>query len=120
MLQADRDAEQLRLIVDYCNRLDHTLEFFGDDEDRFFEQTPFQDSCALGLIQIGESVNRLSDDFKDSHPQISWHSIYGMRNHLVHAYGLFDAEICWDALHNDIPALKCFCESVVNDRPSVP
>lgn len=119
MLQADRDIEQLRLIAGYCKRLDRTLEFFGDDEGSFFKQTPFQDSCALVLIQIGEAVNRLSDDFKDSHPQISWHSIYGMRNHLVHAYGLFDKEVCWDAIHNDVPALKSFCEGVINSTTDV-
>lgn len=114
MPQADRDIEQLQLIVDYCCRLVQALEFFGDDEGKFLNQTPFQDCCALCLIQIGEAVNRISDSFKDAHPQISWHSIYGMRNHLMHAYGLFDTEICWEAIHDDVPVLRHFCEGIIS------
>ena len=110
MRQAERDVEQLGFILNYCSRLDSALEHFGNDYRRFESSWPFQDSCALCLVQIGEAVNRLSDEFKAANPQIEWHRIYGMRNHLVHAYESFDPEIAWDSIHTDIPPLRAFCQ----------
>lgn len=105
-----RDNEQLGMIIHYCERLDLAKKHFGDSYEQFLALEPFQDSCSLCLIQIGEAVNRLSGAFRDSHPEIEWRKIYGMRNHLVHAYEIFDAEIAWDAIENYIPSLHEFCQ----------
>ncbi|MDO5043526.1 MAG: DUF86 domain-containing protein [Slackia sp.] len=109
MKQAERDNDQLGVILHYCDRLEESVCCFGDSYDLFTSLTPFQDSCALCLIQIGEAVNRISDDFKRVHPEIDWRRIYGMRCHLVHGYEMFDAEIAWDAMKRHIPSLKEFC-----------
>lgn len=113
MLQAEQDIEQLATILRYCSRLDSSIERFGRSFDTFKEDIPFQDSCALCLIQIGEAVNRISDDFKEKHPEVPWRRIYGMRCHLVHGYNMFDAEIAWDAIERDVPVLRAFCEEHV-------
>lgn len=110
MQQAERDNDQLGLILHYCQRLVVNRSHFQDDFATFQGSAPFQDSCALCLIQIGEAVHRLSDEFKGAHAQIDWHAIYGMRCHLVHGYDSFDAEIAWDAMENYIPPLRSFCE----------
>lgn len=109
MRQAERDNEQLGIILHYCHRIDEALRCFGDSYDDFVSIPPFQDSCALCLIQIGEAVNRLSDGFKGAHPAIEWRRIYGMRCHLVHGYEMFDAEIAWDAIRRQVPSLQSFC-----------
>lgn len=111
MRQAERDNDQLGVILRYCGRLDTALERFGRTYEAFAGDIPFQDSCSLCLIQIGEATNRLSDDFKRSHPEIDWQRIYGMRCHLVHGYEMFDAEIAWDAIEKNIPPLHEFCET---------
>lgn len=111
MRQADRDNDQLGIIVRYCERLNASLERFGASFDTFAHDVPFQDSCALCLIQIGEATARLSDEFKAEHPEIDWRRIYGMRCHLVHGYEMFDAEIAWDAIERCIPPLQEFCET---------
>ena len=110
MRQAERDNDQLGVILRYCDRLAVALDRFGETYEVFAADIPLQDSCSLCLIQIGEAVNRLSDDFKEQHPSIEWHKIYGMRNHLVHGYEMFDAEIAWDAIETCIPPLRAFCE----------
>lgn len=109
MKQAERDNEQLGIILKYCNRLDSSKELFGNSFDIFSSCEPYQDSCTLCLIQIGEAVGRLSDDYREKHPQIDWHAIYGMRCHLVHGYENFDTEIAWDAIENYIPPLRNYC-----------
>lgn len=110
MLREERDNEQLAVILKYCARLDKALERFGSSYDLFLEDEPFQDSCSLCLIQIGEAVNRLSDEYREAHPDIPWSKIYGMRCHLVHGYESFDAEIVWDAIQNYIPDVRAFCD----------
>lgn len=110
MDQHERDNYQLGTIIRYCDRLNLAKKHFGNSYAQFVESEPFQDSCSLCLIQIGEAVNRLSDSFRAEHPEIEWAKIYGMRNHLVHAYEIFDAEIAWDAIENYLPGLYEFCK----------
>ena len=39
------------------------------------------------LIQtLGESARRVSAEFRDTHPEIPWAAIVGMRHHVVHDY----------------------------------
>lgn len=77
MRQAERDNDQLGAILRYCGRLDAALEHFGQTFEDFCTSVPFQDSCSLCLIQIGEATARLSDGFKEKHPEIDWRRIYG-------------------------------------------
>ncbi|MEG0218085.1 MAG: HepT-like ribonuclease domain-containing protein, partial [Raoultibacter sp.] len=110
MKQPDRDNEQLGIILRYCDRLAMSVERFGHTYEAFCADISYQDSASLCLIQIGEAVNRLSDEFKNHSKEIPWHKIYGMRCHLVHGYEAFDAEIAWDAIETHIPPLRIFCE----------
>lgn len=106
----ERDNDQLGIIIRYCDRMAQAQEHFGNEYQAFLTIEPYQDSCSLCLIQIGEAVHRLSDGFCDAHPEVAWSKIYGMRCHLVHGYEAFDAEIAWDAIQNQIPPLRAFCE----------
>ncbi len=113
MKQAERDIDQLELILIYCARMDSALDCFGENWDAFAANTVFQDSCSCSLIQIGEAVNRLSEGFKCAHPEQPWHRIYGMRNHLVHGYDSSDMEIVWDAIKTYLPPLRAFCQEQI-------
>lgn len=110
MKQAERDNEQLGIIVKYCERIETARQYFGNDFELFSASTPYQDSYSLCLIQIGEAVGRLSDEYRENHPQIDWRAIYGMRCHLVHGYDNFDPEIAWDAIETHVPPLRIFCK----------
>lgn len=116
MRQAERDNDQLGAILRYCGRLDAALEHFGQTFEDFCTSVPFQDSCSLCLIQIGEATARLSDGFKEKHPEIDW------RRHLRPCAAIlfmatkwFDAEIAWDAIEKNIPPLREFCETHFQD-----
>ena len=113
MRQDERDRDQLHVILRYCSRLDAALDRFGCTFEAFEADTVYQDCCALCIIQIGEAVNRLSDAFRNGHPEMDWSRIYGMRCHLVHGYEMFDTEIVWDAVMRCIPPLRAFCEQQV-------
>ena len=55
---------------------------------------------------IGEAARYISDDTKNTFPDIAWKEIAGLRNILVHEYFGIDAELIWQIVTIDIPELK--------------
>jgi uncharacterized protein with HEPN domain len=51
------------------------------------------------LIEImGEAARRISDDFKESHPEIPWKNIIAQRNVLAHEYDNIRQELIWTVI----------------------
>ena len=50
------------------------------------------DSIMFRIIQIAENNNKLSDDFKNRFKNVPWLAIKGMRNKIVHNYGVVDSK----------------------------
>lgn len=57
-------------------------------------------------MQIGELTTRLTDEFKETHSEISWRAIKLLRNMHVHEYETVNPDRVWNTLTEDIPALK--------------
>lgn len=75
-----------------------------------------QDATLRRLQTLSESAQRLSEEFKQRHPEVPWHRIAGMRNRLVHVYLDVDLDIVWNTLVVDLPPLN----SVVDPDRSSP
>lgn len=71
------------------------------------------DSICFRFVQIAENASKLTVDFKNEHKEISWTSINGLRNRIVHDYGHTDERIVLDTLENDIPKLREKLESSI-------
>ena len=54
---------------------------------------------------IGEAASKVTDETKSKFPTISWASIIGMRNRLIHAYYDIDLDRVWDTVVDDLPSL---------------
>ena len=65
------------------------------------------------IIQIGELVSRLSDDFLEVYNEIPWHAIKAMRNLHTHDYDRVDLSIVWNTLKEEIPYLKNQLEGIL-------
>lgn len=69
------------------------------------------------LIQtIGEAGRRVSREFCDSHPDIRWADIIGMRHKVVHDYLGVDDDIVWQVAVDDLPKLVASLEALQLDR----
>lgn len=44
----------------------------------------YKDACALVIIQIGEFVGRLSDDFREKYDGVEWRQLKALRNIMAH------------------------------------
>jgi uncharacterized protein with HEPN domain len=66
---------------------------------------------------IGEAARRISDDFKNAHPEIPWRKIVGQRNVLAHEYGEILHERIWNVAVHDIPALIEIVSPIIPYKP---
>lgn len=82
----------------------------GVERDDFLADTRTQQAVALNLLVIGEVAARLARDheaFLQSHPDIPWRSMKGMRNRIAHGYFEIDFEVVWDTALTALPELVC-------------
>lgn len=63
------------------------------------------DSIMFRLVQISENSDRLSSEFINKYGNIPWKSIKGMRNRIVHDYGMVDLSIIYNTVKNDLPKM---------------
>jgi len=78
----------------------------GRGRDAFETDELVQNWFLRQLQIIGEAVRAIPQEVRDQALAIPWAKIVGMRNILVHGYFDIDTEVVWDAVANDIPALK--------------
>jgi uncharacterized protein with HEPN domain len=64
-----------------------------------------QDAVERNLGVIGEAARRLSQGFKEAHPEIPWRKIVALRNVLVHEYDEVDQGEIWGLVTRHVPAL---------------
>ena len=97
------DALSLRQMSDYVGEaLDITKGRSRTDldSDRLYAL------ALLKLVEIvGEAAARLSESFRQAHPDIPWREITGTRHHLVHGYDAVDYDILWNIVSLDFPPL---------------
>lgn len=72
----------------------------------FLKNRLIQDGIIRQLEIIGEATKRLSADLKNSHKEVPWKDIAGMRDKLIHDYLAVDLEAVWRTAKKDIPELK--------------
>ena len=107
------DVRTIRRMIAYCDDVAYLLDEYDGSFDRYKTQIAFQYVCNMCIIQIGELVGRLSDDFLEQHRDIPWHAIKAMRNLHAHDYERVDLAIVWKTLTEEIPDLKARLEKMV-------
>ncbi len=116
MNASDRDHSIIKHIREYCIQIDMTVDRFGNDFDIFDNDPIYRNAVSLCILQIGELVGVLTDEYKNSHAEVPWKQIKQMRNIVAHRYGTVDSTITWDVIQNDIPDLMKFCEREMEQR----
>ncbi|MFH1051333.1 MAG: HepT-like ribonuclease domain-containing protein [bacterium] len=61
---------------------------------------------------MGEAVKKLPAELKESHKDVNWKEVAGMRDVLIHEYFGVDYEIVWSVVKYDIPELKDQLEQI--------
>jgi uncharacterized protein with HEPN domain len=67
------------------------------------------------IIQvIGEAARKVSQEYRDAHPGISWKAIVGMRHKVVHDYLNIDEDIVWQTASQELPVLVSQLERLLS------
>jgi uncharacterized protein with HEPN domain len=101
----NKDRHRLEAIMEAIGRIEEYSADF-DNADDFNEDYRNFDACMMNFIVIGEMVEKLSADFKNTYSQVDWKNIKGFRNIVAHDYFGIDAEEVWQIIRERIPVLK--------------
>lgn len=88
------DYMRITRIFEYCKKINATILRFGEDFEVFKNDSDFRNSVSMNLLQIGEIVGGLSNDFKaQTSDKMQWGGMKAMRNMFAHGYDLMDRDI---------------------------
>jgi uncharacterized protein with HEPN domain len=93
-------------IMEYTSGLQSADELNNDNKSF--------DAVMMNFVIIGEMVDKLTQDFKNSHSDIEWIKIKGLRNIVAHDYFGIDAEEVWQIILDKIPELKFDIEGLLD------
>jgi len=99
-----RDKQVLTKILDETNIIETMIT--GNDFKQFTSDEKTKRAVCMTLINIGELVKTLSEDFKLSNPSVPWKAIAGLRDVTAHRYQTLKMEDVWATVEYDLPKLK--------------
>ncbi|MEK7116349.1 MAG: DUF86 domain-containing protein [Patescibacteria group bacterium] len=75
-------------------------------KEEFLNDIKTQDTVIRKVEIIGEAVKRLPIELCESHPNVPWKRMAGMRDKLAHDYADVDLVILWNVARHEIPDLQ--------------
>lgn len=88
--------DSIEIISDYVD---------GTSEKDFEENQMLQDAVYRRFEIIGEAATKVSETFKEAHPEIEWRLMKLMRNKLIHEYFGISATAVFATIIEDLPPL---------------
>lgn len=109
-MSADKARDAAERVVALCNVL---ADLIGEDLEAFVADIRTQWAVEMGLIRIGESVNRIPDEVLQRFPDQPWRQIVAMRNFAAHQYDDLDPRRVWRTVTRDVPVLRAYLADTV-------
>jgi uncharacterized protein with HEPN domain len=104
-------------IQDILDAADEIQDFtHGMDFQTFQNDVRTLKAVELDFIVIGEAANQIPAEVEDHNPQVPWQLMRSMRNRLVHVYFSVSAQMLWDTIQNDLPALLPSLEALLKEK----
>lgn len=104
MREKPKDNTRLMHILEAINNIFEFTQNVSFDEYQGNKILKF--AVIKNLEIVGEAAYLLTQEFRDSHPEVEWHSIIGMRHVLVHGYYQISDEIVWATIQKELQPLK--------------
>lgn len=80
----------------------------GLSKDDFLGDKRTQQAVIMSLIIIGETATKIMDgyiEFAQTHEQVPWRNMRGMRNRIAHGYFDVNLDMVWDTVQTALPEL---------------
>jgi len=66
---------------------------------------------------LGEAARRISDAFREVHPEVPWRQIIAQRNVLAHQYDDIDDQLVWRLVQENLAPLRRVLEALLTIPP---
>ena len=110
-----RDAQRIDHMLGFVRRCRQIIE--GIDSSVYLASLGLQEQVELNMLHLGEVAARISDDIKESHPEIPWHEMVGMRNILVHEYFRVKPIVLFETVTTQFSELERQLEALQGEYP---
>jgi len=100
----NRDRQVLIKILNETDVITDILK--GVSFEVFIVDEKTKRATCMTLINIGELVKNLSENFKQANIEIPWRAISGLRDVTAHRYQSLLMEDIWMTVQTDIPILR--------------
>ena len=95
------------ILIKIIDELDIALGMMADKDFNTFDSNEIlKRAMCMTVINIGELVKALSEDFRLEHKQIPWKSIAGFRDIAAHKYQTLHMQDVYHTVTNDFAELK--------------
>lgn len=99
------DTQRVQKICEYAEKLLAHIDKNDITKEKLLNDYALQWLVTTPLYNIGEQVYALPDDYKESHSDIPWSMISGLRHRLVHNYDGTNWNIIADVVFDELPVL---------------
>ena len=86
-----------------------------EGREAFMASMLVQDGVIRNLEVIGEATKRISDQVRQSYPDVPWKQMAGMRDVLIHDYLRINLKRVWQTVEQDLPILKTTLITLVQE-----
>lgn len=108
--QAAKARDAIERIIALCDVLAGLVTM---DADSFVGDIRTQWAVEMGLIRIGETINRIPEEVLERFPGQPWRQIVAMRNFAAHQYDDLAPRRVWRTVTGDVPSLRTYLVEVV-------
>ncbi len=80
----------------------------GLSKDDFLADKRTQQAVVMSLIIVGEAATKVMDgyaEFTQTHPEVPWRNMRGMRNRIAHGYFDINLDVVWETVQTALPDL---------------
>ena len=99
------DEQRIQKIYENAEKLLNYIREHEITRDALLNDYALQWLVTTPLYNIGEHVYYLSAEYKESHPEIEWFMIAGLRHRLVHDYDGTNWNIIAEVVFKELPVL---------------
>jgi uncharacterized protein with HEPN domain len=101
----NKDNILIRRMLQIIDRISDYIKDF-DNPDSFASDHKTFDATLMNFVALGETVGKLSEQFRKKHKDIDWRQIYAFRNIIAHDYFGVDEEEVFEIINKHLPKLK--------------
>lgn len=93
------------------------VQMLGETElNDFMENELLKRAISMTVINIGELVKNLTQDFREANNSIAWKDIAGFRDIAAHKYKTLDMKLVYNSVKIDIPELECNIKEILSSE----